>query len=140
MLLFLTTNMAAVTSHANQQFHWTGHFELLSAVKKTSLNSSTNNFVAKSFLQSTKRKLSIHLNFPFPFASFNGVFLTLKLAKLLVLKTTSWSDWQLAWQLQLHVLYSHEAYFFNQSVREIRMWVISDFIMKVNNDYEERLI
>ena len=64
------------------------------------------------------------MKFPFPFASLNGVFLTLKSAKLLVLKTTSWSDWQLAWQLQLHVLYSHEAYFFNQSVREIRMWVI----------------
>ena len=44
---------------------------------------------------STKRKLSILLNFPFPFVSFNGVFLTLK-RETLVLKTTTRCDSQMA--------------------------------------------
>ena len=39
----------------------------------------------KSFPSSTKRKLSILLNFLFPFFVFNGVFLTLK-RRTLVLK------------------------------------------------------
>ena len=47
---------------------------LLSAVHKTRLNSSKDNFIAKSFRLSTKRKLSILLNFLFPFVSFIGVF------------------------------------------------------------------
>ena len=43
----------------------------------------------KAFLLSTKRKLSILLNFLFPFMSFIGVFSMLK-CKTLVLKTTTW--------------------------------------------------
>ena len=62
---------------------------LLSAVHKTRLNSSKDNFIAKSFRLSTKRKLSILLNFLFPFVSFIGVFSILK-CKTLVLKTTTW--------------------------------------------------
>ena len=49
-----------------------------SVVKKTRLNSSKDDFLMKSFPSSTKRKLSILLNFLFPFFVFNGVFLTLK--------------------------------------------------------------
>ena len=41
---------------------------------ETRLNSSKDNFIAKSFRLSTKRKLSILLNFLFPFGSFIGVF------------------------------------------------------------------
>ena len=62
---------------------------LRSAVHKTRLNSSKDNFIAKSFRLSTKRKLSILLNFLFPFVSFIGVFSILK-CKTLVLKTTTW--------------------------------------------------
>ena len=51
---------------------------LLSAVHKTRLNSSKDNFIAKSFRLSTKRKLSILLNFLFPLVSFIGVFSILK--------------------------------------------------------------
>ena len=58
---------------------------MCSAVKKTRLNSSKDDFLMKSFPFSTKRKLSILLNFLFPFLSFNGVFLTLK-CRTLVLK------------------------------------------------------
>ena len=47
---------------------------LQSAVQKTRLNSSKDNFVAKSFRLSTKRKLRILLNFVFPFVSFIDVF------------------------------------------------------------------
>ena len=43
---------------------------LRSAVHKTRLNSSKDNFIAKSFRLSTKRKLSILLNFLFPFCVF----------------------------------------------------------------------
>ena len=64
---------------------------LRSAVHKTRLNSSKDNFIAKSFRLSTKRKLSILLNFLFPFVSFIGVFSILK-CKIFVLETTtSWS-------------------------------------------------
>ena len=56
-----------------------------SVVKKTRLNSSKDDFLMKSFPSSTKRKLSILLNFLFLFLSFNGVFLTLK-CRTLVLK------------------------------------------------------
>ena len=56
---------------------------------ETRLNSSKDNFIAKSFRLSTKRKLSILLNFLFPFVSFIGVFSILK-CKTLVLKTTTW--------------------------------------------------
>ena len=47
---------------------------LRSAVEKTRLNSSKHNFIAKSSPFSKKRKLSIVLNFLFPFVSFIGVF------------------------------------------------------------------
>ena len=58
---------------------------------ETRLNSSKDNFIAKSFRLSTKRKLSILLNFLFPFVSFIGVFSILK-CKIFVLETTtSWS-------------------------------------------------
>ena len=56
---------------------------------RTRLNSSKDNFIAKSFRLSTKRKLSTLLNFLFPFVSFIGVFSILK-CKTLVLKTTTW--------------------------------------------------
>ena len=56
-----------------------------SVVKKTRLNFSMDDFLMKSFPSSTKRKLSILLNFLFPFLSLNGVFLTLKY-RTLVLK------------------------------------------------------
>ena len=62
---------------------------LWSAVKKTRLNSSKDSFIAKSSRLSTKKKLSILLNFLFPFMSFIGVFLILKY-KTLALKTTTW--------------------------------------------------
>ena len=45
------------------------------------------------FFQSTKRKLSIQLNFPFPFVSFNDKVLK---CETLVLKTTVWCDSQIA--------------------------------------------
>ena len=45
-----------------------------STVKKTRLNSSKNNFITKSFRLSTKRKLSILLNFLFPFVFYRRVF------------------------------------------------------------------
>ena len=61
---------------------------LLSAVHKTRLNSSKDNFIAKSFRLPTKRKLSILSNFLFLFVSFIGVFSILK-CKTLVLKTTT---------------------------------------------------
>ena len=56
-----------------------------SVVKKTRLNSSKVDFLMESFPFSTKRKLSILLNFLFPFFVFNGVFLTVK-CRTLVLK------------------------------------------------------
>ena len=56
-----------------------------SVLKKTGLNFSKDDFLMKSFPYPTKRKLSILLNFPFPFFVFNGVFLTLK-CRTLVLK------------------------------------------------------
>ena len=67
---------------------------LWSAVKKTSLNSSKDNFIGKSSRLSTKGKLSILLNFLFPFVYFIGVFSILKY-KTSVLKTTTW--WMRAW-------------------------------------------
>ena len=61
---------------------------LRSAVQKTRLNSSKDNVIAKTVRLFTKRKLSILLNFLFPFVSFIGVFSILK-CKTLVLKTTT---------------------------------------------------
>ena len=57
--------------------------------QKTRLNSSKENFKAKSSRLSTKRNLSTLLNFVFPLVSFKGVFSTLKY-KPLVLKATTW--------------------------------------------------
>ena len=64
---------------------------LLSAVHKTKLNSSKDNFIAKSFRLSTKRKLSILSNFLFLFVSFIGVFSILKCKTLVFKTTTSWT-------------------------------------------------
>ena len=65
---------------------------LRSVVYKTRLNSSKDNFIAKSFGLSTKRKLSSLLNFLFPFVSFLiGVFSILKCKTLVLKTTTSWS-------------------------------------------------
>ena len=61
---------------------------LCSAVKKTRLNSSKDNFIAKRSRLSTKWNLSILSNFLFPFVSFISVFSILK-CKTLVLKTTT---------------------------------------------------
>ena len=47
---------------------------LRSAVQKTTLNSSKDNFIAKSFRLSTKRKLSILLNFLFLFFFYRRIF------------------------------------------------------------------
>ena len=58
-----------------------------SAVKKTSLNSSKDDFLMKSFPSYTKRKLSIPLNFLFPFffcLLTNGVFFTLTCRTLVI--------------------------------------------------------
>ena len=59
-----------------------------SAVKKTRVNSSKDNFTEKSSRLSTKRKLSILLNLLFPFVSIIGLFSIFKY-KTLVLKTTT---------------------------------------------------
>ena len=65
-----------------QKPHCVGWFKtsqgLWSAVKKTRLNSSKHNFMAKSSRLSTKRNLSNFLKFFFPFFSFIGVFSILK--------------------------------------------------------------
>ena len=45
-----------------------------SAVKKTRLNSSKDDFLMKSFPSSTKRKLSILFNFLFPFFGLLTVY------------------------------------------------------------------
>ena len=58
---------------------------------KTGLNSSKDNFIAKSFRLSTNRKLSILLNVLFPFVSFVGVFSILKWKTLVLKTTTSWT-------------------------------------------------
>ena len=47
---------------------------MLSVVKKTRLNSSKDDFLMKSFPSSTKRKLSIILNFLFLFFVFETVY------------------------------------------------------------------
>ena len=47
---------------------------LWSAVKKTRLNSSKDSFIAKSSRLSTKKKLSILLNFLFPFVFYRRIF------------------------------------------------------------------
>ena len=57
--------------------------------KKTRLNSTKHNFMVKSSRLSTKKNMSIFLNFFFPFVSFIGVFSNLK-RETLVLKTTTW--------------------------------------------------
>ena len=64
---------------------------LRSAVHKTRLNSTKDNFIAKNFRLPTKRKLSILLNFLFPFVSFTGVFSILKCKTLVLKTTTSWT-------------------------------------------------
>ena len=78
-----------------------GWFKTIQA--KTRLNSSKDNFIAKSFRLSTKRTLSILLNFLFSFVSFIGVLSILK-CKTLVLKTTTWwtraSHFVDGWHLQ----------------------------------------
>ena len=51
-------------------------------------NSSKYNFIKKSLPLSTKRKLCIFLNFPFPSVSFSVVFLTLQYKTLY---TTAWT-------------------------------------------------
>ena len=56
------------------------------AVKKTRLNSSKDNFITKNFRLSMKRKVSILLNFLFPFVSFIGVFSMLKCKTLVLMK------------------------------------------------------
>ena len=56
-----------------QKFHCLGCISkqtMRAVVKKTRLNSSKGNFLMKSFPSSTKRKLSILLNFLFPFFVF----------------------------------------------------------------------
>ena len=56
-----------------QNLRWLGCISkqtMGSAVKKTRLNSSKDDFLMKSFPSSTKRKLSILLNFLFPFFVF----------------------------------------------------------------------
>ena len=78
-----------------------GWFKTIQA--KTRLNSSKDNFIAKSFRLSTKRKLSILLNFLFPFVSFIGVFSILKCKTLVLKTTTSWtraSHFVDGWHLQ----------------------------------------
>ena len=47
---------------------------LWSAVKKTRLSSTKDNFIAKSCRLSTKRKLNIFLNFLFPFVFYQRIF------------------------------------------------------------------
>ena len=70
---------------------------LLSAVHKTRLNSSKDNFIAKSFRLPTKRKLSILSNFLFLFVSFIGVFSILKCKTLVLKTTTSWTRQPFCW-------------------------------------------
>ena len=56
-----------------QKLHYLGCISkqtMRSVVKKTRLNSSKDDFLMKSFPFSTKRKLSILLNFLFPFFVF----------------------------------------------------------------------
>ena len=70
---------------------------------KTRLNSSKDNFIAKSFCLSTKRTLSILLNFLFPFVPFIGVLSSLKCKPLVLKTTTSWmraSHFVDGWHLQ----------------------------------------
>ena len=60
--------------------HWmtfkTGHFGL--RCEENIVEFLEGHFRNQKFSLSTKRKLSIPWNFPFPFVSFNSVFLTLK--------------------------------------------------------------
>ena len=60
-----------------------------SAVKKTRFNSSKDNFLMKSFPSSTKRKLSILLNFLFPFFVFEWCIFNLEMQNS-CLKTCAW--------------------------------------------------
>ena len=76
---------------------------LRSTVHKTRLNSAKDNFIAKSFRLSTKKKLSVLLNFLFPFVSFIGIFSILKCKTLVLKTTTSWtraSHFVDGWHLQ----------------------------------------
>ena len=59
------------------------------AVKKTRLNSSMDDFLMKSFPPSTKRKLSILLNFLFPFFVFERCIFNLEMQNS-CLKTSAW--------------------------------------------------
>ena len=97
---FLKTNFSLIVEYGMylkclQKPRCLGWFKtsqaLWSAVHKTRLNSSKDNFIAKSFRLSTKRKLSILLNFLFPFVSFIGIFSILKCKTLVLKTTTSWS-------------------------------------------------
>ena len=74
-----------------------------------------------------EKKLSIHLNFPFPFVSFNGVFLTLKCENL-VLKTTTWCDSQLVWFTALGPCFILSL---NMLFQPIRLHVISELYYKL---------
>ena len=60
-----------------------------SVVKKTRLNSSKDDFLMKSFCSSTKRKLSILLNFLFPFFVFQRCIFNPEMQNS-CLKTPAW--------------------------------------------------
>ena len=64
----------------------TGHFALRH--EENIVEFLKGRFRNQKLSLSTKRKLSILLNFSFPFVSFNGVFLTPK-RETFVLKTTA---------------------------------------------------
>ena len=71
-----TYNKFQITAHFSKNFAAlvSSKQAKRSSVKKTRLNSPNENFVMKSFRLSSKRKLSILLNFLFPFVSFTVFF------------------------------------------------------------------
>lgn len=60
-------------------------------VKKTTLNSSKDDFLMKSFPFSTKRKLSILLNFLFPFFIFQRCIFNLEMQNSCLKTSAGWS-------------------------------------------------
>ena len=75
-----------------QKLRWLGCISkqtMGSAVKKTRLNSSKDDFLMKSFPFSTKKKLSILLNFLFPFFVFYRCIFNLEMQNS-CLKTSAW--------------------------------------------------
>ena len=75
-----------------QKLHYLGCISkqtMRSVEKKTSLNSSNDNFSMKSFPSSTKRKLSILLNFFFPVFVFQRCIFKLEMQNS-CLKTSAW--------------------------------------------------